>query len=220
MRRVAHRVVVVVVGVAFVSLRPGRAAADASPAAAFGESAKQPISPELADVLSFIRNAATERRGELRAVSSLRPGADERQGAFLDYLAVLDYLPTIVYADMASSRLSYEYYDSRPDHNVIRMDVELANVPMDLRSAILVHALRHYFAVARKEPRARGRDGQHDAFEAQAIFWTVMRKPQAEAEQEKWVIYRHHQMLADAYSVGDDALSALMDSCRERGWLW
>ncbi|OGR48313.1 MAG: hypothetical protein A2X37_08155 [Elusimicrobia bacterium GWA2_66_18] len=165
--------------------------------------------PPLEDILSFIKATAKERGDELKKIARLRPGALERQGAFLEYMVALETLPKLVWDDIASSRLTYEFYDSRND--VITMDRQLAPASKELLAAILLHSLRHYFAVSRKEPRARGDEGQHDAFEAQAIFWTVIRTEQA------GLLNRHHDALASAYARG--ALPELMERFKD-GWLW
>lgn len=161
------------------------------------------------DILSFIKTTAKERGEDLGNVARLRPGALERQRAFLEYMVALDTLPKLVWDDIASSRLTYEFYDSRND--VITMDRQLAPASKELLAAILLHSLRHYFAVSRKEPRARGDEGQHDAFEAQAIFWTVIRT------EQDGMLNRHHDALASAYARG--TLPQLMERFKD-GWFW
>lgn len=225
----ASRIVFAGLCAAFLGFGSGWAAAEEPLEAAFARARswvsapEAPVSPmeaprtrvaanedaSFGDVLSFIRTVARERRDELLAVSGRRPGAVERQGAFLEYMVALEPLPRMVYDDIAASRFTYEFYDAKRD--VITMDRPLAEVALELRSAILLHSLRHYFAVTRNEPRARGREGQQDAFEAQAIFWTVIRAPR------DGPLYRHHEALASAYASG--TLPELMDRF-ERGWLW
>lgn len=165
--------------------------------------------PSLQEAVAFIRATAREKSAQLRETAGLVDGVLERQAAFLEYLAALDPLPAIVSAQIDSIGMRYEFYDA--SRNRIVVDRELAPAPRELRAAVVVHSLRHYFAVTRKEPRARGRTGQHDAFEAQAIFWTVVRRP------GKGVLHRHHEALARAYA--DGKMPELLDRLR-RGMLW
>lgn len=165
--------------------------------------------PPLEELLSFIKTTAKERGVELEKVARSRPGAFERQEAFLKYIVTFETLPRLVYDNIASSKLTYEFYDARND--VITMDRELIAASVELRAAILLHSLRHYFAVTHKEPRARGMVGQYDAFEAQAIFWTVIQT------HKEGLLDRHHDALASAYALG--TLPQLMERF-ESGWLW